>query len=332
MLSFENPFALFFLIFIPMAISLRKYGVFRGGRLTLSLGIWQGPQHPAAPGIIKFLKKLGQFFYGLSFVLLIVALANPGVATREEVAHSLGTTLMFVLDESPTMAAQDYSPKSRFDSSREVIERFVRNTRGAQFGLISFAQSAALRVIPTPDVTTFLEKMWKLNLADLGFGTAIGLGLALGGLYLSEVGGNRVLILLTDGQNNAGEIRPETAARALNNLGIKVYIIGVGSQDRVPAILRDPRTGEIVAGTLEESYNEEELRRLAQLSGGSFFTAQSPGILELVLRSIESREISQVRTSTRVKFLSFQREVSLLAVGFLVLYLILRTLVLREVL
>lgn len=332
MISFENPLSLILLLLLPLGYSLRKSGFFQGGRLVLALGVWKGPEHPSAPLRIRALSRLGTVLWALGFSLLIVGFANPGLTRREEVVLESGATIMFVLDESPTMAAQDLPSKSRFDASREVIDRFVRSLRGVQFGLISFAQNAALRVVPTLDRETFLEKMWALQVADLGYGTAIGMGLALGGLYLADLEGNRVLVLLTDGQNNAGEIRPETAARALQGLGIKVYIVGIGSRDRVPAVLRDPKTGRVLAGTLEESFNEEELKLLAAISGGNYFTAQSPSLLEAILRSIQSREVTGVKTSVRVRFESFQRQVSLAAAVLLILWVLIRKLMLREVL
>ncbi len=332
MISFENPLALFLVLILPLGYSLRKSGFFQGGRLVFSLGIWQGPAHPSAPLGIRALNRLSAVLWSLGLLLLIVGFANPGLARREEVILESGTTIVFVLDESPTMAAQDLPGKTRFDASREVIERFVKSLRGVQFGLITFAQNAALRVVPTLDRDTFLEKMWALQIADLGYGTALGMGLALGGLYLSELPGNRVLVLLTDGQNNAGEIRPETAARSLRGLGVKTYIVGIGSRERVPAVLRDPATGRILAGTLEESFNEAELKSLAGLSGGSYFTAQSPGLLEAILRSIQSREITGVKTSVRVRFESFQGLVAQIGALLLIGWLLVRKILLREVL
>lgn len=332
MIGFENPLGLFLLLSLPIGYSLRHSGFFRGGRLALPLGIWKGPQHPSAPRGIIALKKSSDALFTLGLIALILGFANPGLVQRNDVILASNTSILFVLDESPTMAAQDVPGKSRFDQSREVIENFVRSIRGVQFGLVTFAQNAVVRVVPTLDQESFLERMWSLRIADLGFGTAIGMGLALGGLYLSELGGNRVLILLTDGQNNSGEIRPETAARALRGLGIKTYIVGIGSRERVPAVLQDPRTGQVLAGTLEESYSEEELRLLANLSGGSFYTAQSSSLLENVLRTIQSREVSASRTSIRVDFHSFQRELGWLAAVLFTLWLLIRGLVLREVL
>lgn len=330
--AIENPLALVWLLLVPLAVSLRHSGLLRGSRLELSLEYWNGPRHPAASGRLRLLKSACDTAFGLGFILVVLATSNPGWSTQEEVFLDTPATLLFVLDESPSMVAQDTPAETRFDASRRVIERFVRSVRGVQLGLVTFAQNAALRVAPTLDYSTFLARLWELEPASLGFGTAIGLGLAFGALALEEAPGQRILVLITDGKNNAGEVRPDTAARALSALGIRFYVIGIGTQARVPAVLRDPRTGQFLAGTIEDSYDEDELRRLAALGEGAFFQAQSSSVLESVLRAIESREIRGRRSTVQVHFQSWQRPLALLAALSLSIWVLLRGLVLKELL
>ncbi len=332
MLVFETPFFLSFFIILPILVFLRRYLLKQGGRLTLALGTWNGPAHPSAPYHIRGIKAVSDVLEAISFIMLILALSGPGYSVREDVYLENGGSIMFVLDESPSMAAQDFPPGTRFDAARGVIERFVKAQTNTSVGLVSFAQNAALRVVSTLDYPFFTEKLWDLKLADLGIGTAIGMGIALGSLHLEDFGGSKVMVLFTDGQSNAGEIQPETAALALKSLGIRLYVIGVGSKERVATQLINPETGLPITGTLEGAFSEDELRKIAALAGGTYFSAYNSTSLEGVIRSIESREVMESRSTTRVNFISYQKHVSVFLLVFFLLSLFIRKVILKEVL
>lgn len=168
---------------------------------------------------------------------------------------------------------------------------------------------------------------------ELGDGTAIGMGLALGALHLrSSDAPEKVMILLTDGKNNAGEVPAETAAQVATELGIRIYTIGIGSETQAPIEFTDPETGQVYRGTFEGGFDEGLLREVAQLSGGAYFYAGTSGTLESVFEAIDSIETTEKRVRIEVSTEPRHRILIIFALGALLVDFFIRKLVLREVL
>ena len=167
--------------------------------------------------------------------------------------------------------------------------------------LVTFGSEAVLRCPPTTDTDWLVERLDDLRLRDLGDETAIGMGLALATLHLADsTAPEKIILLLTDGDDNAGEIRPDTAARLAAERGIRIYSIGIGSEGENPIELVDPVSGELTRGTIVTRFDEESLRELAELSGGGYWRAASPGALETVFQAINALETVERRVSVRV--------------------------------
>jgi Ca-activated chloride channel family protein len=168
---------------------------------------------------------------------------------------------------------------------------------------------------------------------SLGKGTAIGMGLAVAALHLKGSSAQeKIVILLTDGENNAGEITPESAAEIAGSLGIKIYAIGVGGEGDVPGEYRDPETGKTFRGIFSGTYDEELLRKIAETTGGRYYSASTPGALETVFRSIDSLEVTEKRIKVKIETIPAYRIFLLLGALSILLYLIVRKALLREVL
>ena len=185
---------------------------------------------------------------------------------------------MIVLDESPSMAARDLGGDSRFATAVEVIRGFVAGRENDAIGVVSFSDRAALQVPKTLDRVALNAALERLRVMTLGDATAIGMGIAVALLHLQDsAAAGRVIILLTDGENNAGEISPRTAAAIAADKGVRIYTIGVGRAGATVLELTDPRSGLTRRGVYHGRFDEALLRRVAEITGGRYFAATEPG-------------------------------------------------------
>ena len=302
MWTLERPAYLFLLLLVPLGIYFRHFYKRRGGRLPFSFSIWRGARIIPPNRFMRFVILLGEAGFWAGTVMLIVALTGPGRSYRERLYLNHGLDIMIVLDESPSMSAQDFEPYNRFETAKSVIRDFVTNRANDAVGLVSFSTEAALRVPPTFDKEAFLKRLDSLSIMSLGDGTAIGMGLAVAALHLERSSAEQgIIVLLTDGENNTGEIQPESAAAIAASLGIRIYVIGIGSQGEVTIELKDPETGTVTKGRWNSRFNEELLARIAESAGGRYFSAKSPGALASVFRTIDSIETGDKRSKTVIR-------------------------------
>lgn len=333
MLLFEAPAALLLLIVVPLLAWLRHAWRRRGGQVSFPFAIWQGKGFVATRSRVGLLLATSSFSFWAGVVLLIVALAGPQRVTRERVFVTRGVDFMLVIDQSPTMAARDFTPENRFESAREVVRRFVQRRENDAVGLVGFGAEAALRVPPTVDYDHLLAELDRMQVLGLGDGTAIGMGIAVAALHLERSAAPlRAIILVTDGINNAGEIEPETAARAAASLGIDLYVIGIGSGSEVELELQDPETGQTLRGTVRDGFDEEALRRIAAAGGGTYAYAGSNTVLESVFTQIDTSERVEHRSLIRVNREPRDRRFVLLALALVLLDVFVRRVIVREIL
>ncbi len=333
MITFDYPGGLLLIALLPPLIFLRHFWKNRGGRLSFSFTIWQKEVFKPTIYITKFILFIGSFSLWLGLLLLMIANAGPSLVTREKIYMTRGIDIMFVLDESPSMAGKDFLPYNRFESAKDVIKTFVEGRDHDPIGLVSFGEHAVLRVPPGLDYGHFLERLEGLKLMDLGNGTAMGMGIAVACLHLDESSAKeKVIILLTDGDNNAGEIIPESAAHIAAAMGIKIYTVGLGSVGEVPLEFTDPETGKIYRGMYESGYDEEILKKLSDITNGKFFQALSPGALDTIISSIDSFERIEKRTRLNIKTEPIHRDLILIGFILILFDFFLRKWIFREVL
>jgi Ca-activated chloride channel homolog len=330
---FESPGYLFLLLLLPVGVYFRHFWPQRGGKLPFAYRVWNARGFVPSFFARRAVFALAVISFWSAVVALVLALGGPADVTRERVFLNRGIDIMIVLDESPSMAARDFAPVHRFESARDTIRRFVERRENDSIGLVSFGAEAALRVPPTTDYTKLAEALEGLRIMELGDGTAIGMGIALGALHLrSSDAPEKVMILLTDGENNAGEVPPETAARVATEIGIRIYTIGIGSETEAPIEFTDPQTGQVYRGTFEGGFDEAILREIAELSGGAYFYAGTSGTLESVFEAIDSIEATEKRVRIEVNTEPRHRLLIIFALGALLLDFFIRKLLLREVL
>ncbi len=302
MWSFKDPALLALLVLLPPLfywVELRRR---RGGRLPFSFSRWRGEAFRGRPGLRSRLRAVCRAMFWGGLLLLLLALAGPALIDRQKVYLSRGIDLIAVLDLSPSMSVRDMEPGNRFEAAREVIRRFVRGRGNDSLGLVSFGLEAALRVPPTRDHPMLLRILDSLQVMEHGDGTAIGQGIALAALHLEKTRGKeRVIVLLTDGENNAGEIAPDRAAEIARRLGCRIYTVGIGREGEALLDLTDPRTGERYRGMYRGRPDEELLKRIARVSGGKYFRAGSPGILPGIFDEIDALEDTDRRVKVIVR-------------------------------
>ncbi len=333
MWTVEEPLFLLLLPLVIPGIFFSHYYRRRGGVIPYPLGIWQGETFRGGSRGISLLLALTSLVFWAGFVVLILSLAGPIRVTKEPVYLNRGMDILFVLDESPSMASKDFRPANRFETAKDLMGQFVEGRENDAVGLVTFSGEAALRVPPTVDYGTFKSRVEQLELMTLGDGTALGMGIAVAVLHLQDSqASEQVIILLTDGESNAGEISPLAAARIAAEMGIRIYAVGVGSAGRVPLEYTDPATGRTYRGQYDSGFNEELLMEMAALTGGMYFGAPSPGALDQVLRSIDSLETTEKRILIKAHT-SAQHRPFIMA-GFLLILIsfILRKAFLREAL
>jgi Ca-activated chloride channel family protein len=238
-----------------------------------------------------FLPDLLRLVCGL---LLVVALARPQLGRTQEIIQGQGIDIVLALDVSGSMAALDYTPQNRLEAARAVITDFITRRQFDRLGLVVFARDAYHVVPPTVDYQALQQALQTVQLAPvmgLDDGTAIGMGLAASADMLAESSAaSRVIILLTDGANNAGVIGPETAATAASALGVRVYTIGMGESGLVSIPVDLSGNTRLI----ESDLDEDTLRAIASLTGGQYFRSTDSANLERAYEQIDRLERSPV--------------------------------------
>lgn len=230
--------------------------------------------------------------------LLVFALARPQqvISTTSD---RFGIDIVITLDASGSMAAEDFRPRNRFTVAKELISRFIEQRLDDRIGVVTFGARAATRVPITFDRDIAREVLQKAQVGENGDGTAIGHAIATAVNRLrSSRARSRIIILVTDGVNNAGSVEPSTAAALAAKYAIKIYTIGVGSHGPVPVPMKVQNrfTGEIetVHQIIRADLDEEMLSAIARTTGGHYYRAVDEEALESILARIDRLEKSRL--------------------------------------
>jgi len=301
-LRFENPEWLLLLLLVPFLTYLYiVQGRQRQGSVQFSdlaslrrMGntIWARLRH------LLFVFKL------LGLVLLVVALSRPQAGREKREMSAEGIDIMLTLDVSSSMELNDLGngERSRLAVAKEVVSDFVGGRYSDRIGMVVFAGESFTQCPLTLDYDVLTSFLQGVQIADESWnGTAIGMALinATNRLRESE-GRSQVIILLTDGVNNAGEIEPLTAADVAEAVGVRVYTIGVGSDGSI----RRPVQG--IFGTryqtVQVEIDEDTLREVAQRTGGKYYRATSEEKLEAIYKEIGELETTEITSEIHVEY------------------------------
>jgi Ca-activated chloride channel family protein len=306
------------IILVPLALA-----VFRRLRTPLTLVLPLGPPGgvPFRPpfnieGLIRLLRAAEY----LGVFLLLLAASGPLIKTGEKVWLSRGADIVAVMDVSPSMAALDMEGRSRFDAARDLIRVFAGKRPSDAIGLAAVGSDAALLVPPTTDRRALLSRLESLRIGELDEGTALGMGLAAAAFHLqNSTAPRRAVILITDGENNAGAVHPETAAALLPPLGISLWVIGIGRSGDVPVDYVDPRTKVRRSGILSSHFDPESLLALSRAGGGTFLRAPSAQSFAEAFSLVDEKEMVVRRQGSLTR--TRRLRTPLIAVAFIFIFL-----------
>ena len=280
------------------------------------------------------LRNLPVILRGIVLALFLTALAGPRSVLKQTIHESEGIDIVLAIDASGSMAAEDFTiggrRYNRLDVVKDVVREFIANRGGDKIGLVTFA-ALAYTVCPlTTDYAWVTTNLERVRLGMIKDGTAIGSAInsSLTRLKNSEAK-SKVMILLTDGVNNAGEIDPLTAARAARALGIKIYTIGAGTKGFAPFPAQDV-FGRKVYQQVRIDIDEKLLQGIAQITGGTYFRATDTESLRAVYSAIDALEKTRIEQAGYREYKEWFVEVLLLALGVLMIEIVLgNTLLLR---
>jgi Ca-activated chloride channel family protein len=239
----------------------------------------------------------------LGIGMLTVALARPQSGREGREILSQGIDIVLVIDASSSMEATDLAEISRLEVSKQVVADFAGGRVNDRLGLVVFAGEAYTQCPLTLDYGVFLDFLKDVRIAEEDWdGTAIGTAIATAVNRLRDSDArSKVIVLLTDGLNNRGEVDPVTAARAAEAVGVRIYTIGAGSEGeilrRVDGGLFGPRNVRV-----RVEIDEETLRKVADLTGGRYFRATSEEKLESIYAEIGEMEKTEIKTRDYVNY------------------------------
>lgn len=311
MMRFASPW---FLLLIPAAIYLFWPHRKRSGIMFSSVKLLQ------RAGKAKTIKhKIGKTLVFCGVILALVALARPQSVEQADFVQHQGIDIVMLLDVSGSMQSVDFNP-NRLEVAKDTIDDFIRQRKGDRLSLVIFAGEAYTRMPLTLDHNVVRESLDSVSTQSVNQdGTAIGMAIAVGlnRLKQSEAA-SRVMILVTDGDNNAGSIDPVTAANLARDLSIRIYTIGVGSDRLILPV--QGLFGQIQYQQFEGGFNEALLQQIAEATGGQYYRAADPKALEQIFDTIDQLEKTKFedyhyREYKELAFPMIQAALILLAAG-----------------
>lgn len=303
----------YFLILIPLVVYLflKKNKIaslkFSSIKLLKNAGMKKTIKH-----------RIGRLLIMLSMVLLVIALARPQLPENALPLKNKGVDMAILLDVSGSMQSVDFKP-NRLEAAKSTVWNFVKQRPTDRTALVIFAGTAYTRVPLTLDHNVFEESLKLISSKSVNEdGTAIGMAISVGlnRLKKSEAR-SKIMILATDGDNNAGEIDPETAGELAKKLGIKIYTIGIGTNETIIPV---DVLGQTQYQKVEGGLNEKLLKKIAGLTGGKYFRAKDSKAMSGIFSNINRLEKTEFKQDDFIQykelaFLLIKIALALLAVG-----------------
>lgn len=294
MLAFENKIYLFLLLFVPLLILWEFYLSKKGKRFIFYSS--KKLLVDSDKTLKSFLIKNLSYFKIISLILFIAALARPQILNYYSVENKKGIDILITLDISTSMLSVDFKPKNRLEVAKDVIASFIEKRKTDRIGLVIFAGASYTRCPLTIDYDLLRMFLQETSIGELEDGTAIGMALATSvNRIRHSKSGTKIIILLTDGVNNRGEIDPRDAANIAKDFNIKVYTIGVGTRGRAPYPVTDPygRTQYVM---MDVGIDEKLLQEIANNTGGLYFRATDKDSLQQIFSEIDRWEKTEITT------------------------------------
>ena len=300
-IRFEDPWLLFFLIIIPILLVYQWKGVGKSRVRFSSLDTLKKLKRSTSL-LMSYVLVLLRC---LALVLLIIALARPQSGTKASEVLTEGIDIMLCLDTSGSMQALDFKWKderhNRLEVVKNVVSDFIKGRTNDRIGMVVFGEEAFTQCPLTLDYGVLLNFLDQVEIGMAGDSTAIGsaLGTCVNRLKERE-SKSKVIILLTDGRNNAGSLSPQTAAEIAKTYSIKTYTVGVGTAGEVPFLVDTIFGKKYMYQRVD--LDEETLKEIATVTGGSYFKATDTETLEEIYRKIDKLEKTKVEVKEYMEY------------------------------
>lgn len=301
MIRFANPeFIVLLVLFIPLTIyKLLKLSHREGATVRFSdIGVFKTIMRrtPKRNLVLLILRSL-------VLILLTLALMRPQSSSKEEEVITEGIDIMLAMDVSTSMKAEDlYKGRNRLDVSREVASQFIDGRTNDRIGMVVFSGKSFTQCPLTLDYGILKNFLGEIKFGMIEDGTAIGMAIAncINRLRDSKAK-SKVVILLTDGRNNRGEINPITAANMAGALGVKIYTIGAGKRGKAPYPVEDPFFGKRYQ-YIDVDIDEDVLQRIASITSGKYFRATDKQSLEQIYQEIGEMEKTKIEVKEYTRY------------------------------
>ena len=326
-ITFANPNLLYLLLLIPAFVA---WYIFRQKDSKASIQMSSLMAFGNSPATIRvYLRHLPFALRMLAMGFVILVLARPQSFNVTQNVETEGIDIIIALDISSSMLAQDFKP-DRLEAAKDIAIQFVSGRRNDRIGLVIFAGESFTMTPLTTDHRTVINQFREIRLGLIEDGTAIGVGLATAVARLKDSDAeSKVVILLTDGVNNTGEIAPLTASDIAKTYGVRVYTVGVGTHGTAPYPVQTPFGTRMQDMKVE--IDEDVLKEIAHLTGGQYFRATDGKGLTRVYEQIDELEKTRIEVTEETRK---REEFALYAIFALVLLgldLVLRTTILRSI-
>ncbi len=286
----------------------------------------------SSTGALKEIKPSLTLRFGLflpwmkyaAFAMMVLAMARPQWGTRQVNILTEGVNLILAVDLSESMAALDFKRKgkivNRLEAVKGVIHDFIGKRAGDRIGMVVFGTNAYTQLPLTRDYNTIAFILDRLQIGAAGPNTAIGDAIGISLKRLADIKSrSNVIILLTDGQSNSGQLTPEAAAEIAAGQGVKIYTVGVGSRGKAPFLIRDPLLGERYVYQ-PVNIDEEILQKIADKTQGMYFRAEDLAGLEKIYATIDRLEKTNVKMKTFEEYRELYVYFLLPALGLLTIW------------
>ncbi len=324
---FAHPKFLYLLLLIPAMVA---WYIFRQKDSKASLQISTLQSFAKSPVSIKvYLRHLLFALRLLVVAFIIIILARPQSTNTWKNVTTEGIDIILAIDVSGSMLARDFTP-DRLEAAKEIGIKFISGRQTDRMGLVIFSGESFTLCPLTTDHASLINMFKDIKMGLLEDGTAIGSGLATSISRLKESTAiSRVVILLTDGVNNRGEIAPLTAAEIAKSYGVRVYPVGIGSIGTAPYPVQTPFG--VQYQNMEVKIDEEMLQQVADMTGGKYFRATNNKALEQVYSEIDKLERSKIEVTEHNKREERFRIFGLIALGLIALEFALRSTIFRSI-
>ena len=327
-MHFASPYYLWLLTLLVPMIGYYVWRTLQGGaaiQISSVAGVVRAPRT-----VRYYLRHLPFALRAAAFALLVVALARPQDVEQNVRTNTEGIDIMLAIDVSGSMLARDFKP-DRITAAKEVAGSFIADRYGDRIGLVAFAGEAFTQSPLTTDQSTLQTLLARIRSGLIEDGTAIGNGLATAINRLRESDAkSKVIILLTDGVNNQGQIAPMTAAEIAKAQGIRVYTIGVGSEGMAPYPAID-MFGNLTFVNQKVEIDEKVLKAISDMTGGKYFRATDKDKLKAVYNEINQLEKSKIEVTEHISYHELFLTWVLAALGLLMAEFLLSNLVLKRI-